>query len=497
MLSQVLWVAIALAMSSITARADDVHHAAPPLGDRAIGLAGAFTAVADDPSASFYNPAGLVDDDTAGFAGGLTLIEIERFTIEDGFVDTRGDSDLKFRSRGFLPAFASTKIAFGEDSNGRNRVALAYSVFSLRSARVFDILLRGGTIDASITDSVRIEQNNREVFHGLSAAYRINKDWSIGGTLYLRIKSLGHAESQLLSRGGVRDDSTGLFQEADSLVRLSRLSARLFDLVPRFGVLYRRANRWSFGLATQLPAFRLRARGSAREQIVQSMQSMGPDQGNTDFAFVEDRSATIRDPVPLSFSLGAAWRRKGRVLYSADASVFAPVSGGERVAIDTESDGSTPVLGLYFDNETRREWVGNLAFGAERVLSDIVTVRGGLFTDFSSAPRIPSRPDAYQVEKIHRFGLSASFGFRFAGLSLNVGSAARFGWGRAVGVDGFTVDTSPQYVRRQARQRVFVFTISGAAAAARAVSRYATGETEVAGDPEAADAPNEQEGETE
>ena len=43
----------------------------PPLGDRAIGLAGAFTAVADDPSATYYNPAGLVLQGGGGFAGGL------------------------------------------------------------------------------------------------------------------------------------------------------------------------------------------------------------------------------------------------------------------------------------------------------------------------------------------------------------------------------------------------------------------------------------------
>ena len=41
---------------------DDTHHQDYPLGSRAVGLGGAFTALASDASGIFYNPAGLVED---------------------------------------------------------------------------------------------------------------------------------------------------------------------------------------------------------------------------------------------------------------------------------------------------------------------------------------------------------------------------------------------------------------------------------------------------
>src|SRR3954469_1042779 len=44
-------------------------QSAPPIGVRAAGMGGAFTAVADDGSAPFWNPAGLA----SGTFAGLTL----------------------------------------------------------------------------------------------------------------------------------------------------------------------------------------------------------------------------------------------------------------------------------------------------------------------------------------------------------------------------------------------------------------------------------------
>jgi long-subunit fatty acid transport protein len=41
--------------------ADDTQYQPFPIGGRALGLGGAFTAIADDASAIHYNPAGIVD----------------------------------------------------------------------------------------------------------------------------------------------------------------------------------------------------------------------------------------------------------------------------------------------------------------------------------------------------------------------------------------------------------------------------------------------------
>ena len=59
-----------LALSQGAARADDTHYRGIPIGAHSIALGGAFTGVADDGSAAYFNPAGLVLQSTFGIAGG-------------------------------------------------------------------------------------------------------------------------------------------------------------------------------------------------------------------------------------------------------------------------------------------------------------------------------------------------------------------------------------------------------------------------------------------
>ena len=42
-------------------RADDQHYQSFVVGDEAMGMGGAYTAIAADPSGGWYNPAGIVD----------------------------------------------------------------------------------------------------------------------------------------------------------------------------------------------------------------------------------------------------------------------------------------------------------------------------------------------------------------------------------------------------------------------------------------------------
>ena len=58
MLVRILVTAMASSMA-VTAQADQFHYHNLLIGPRAMGLGGAFGAVADDASGIYYNPAGL------------------------------------------------------------------------------------------------------------------------------------------------------------------------------------------------------------------------------------------------------------------------------------------------------------------------------------------------------------------------------------------------------------------------------------------------------
>jgi hypothetical protein len=61
-------VVVALALS-LAAAPPVSAQSAPPIGVRAAGMGGAFTAVADDGTAPFWNPAGLASGAFAGTDG--------------------------------------------------------------------------------------------------------------------------------------------------------------------------------------------------------------------------------------------------------------------------------------------------------------------------------------------------------------------------------------------------------------------------------------------
>ena len=74
------------------AQAQDGRLVSQLFGDRAFGLGGAFTALADDPSAAFYNPAGLAMGGDKMFAGSLQVFDQETLSLDGDFVPRAGSN---------------------------------------------------------------------------------------------------------------------------------------------------------------------------------------------------------------------------------------------------------------------------------------------------------------------------------------------------------------------------------------------------------------------
>jgi len=80
----VVWSCLCLVAPA--ARADDTHYQNQLLGERALGMGGAFTAVASDPTASFYNPGGLAMSLPSSVSASLNVYGVEHRVVEGGFV---------------------------------------------------------------------------------------------------------------------------------------------------------------------------------------------------------------------------------------------------------------------------------------------------------------------------------------------------------------------------------------------------------------------------
>ncbi|MEO0815174.1 MAG: UPF0164 family protein, partial [Myxococcota bacterium] len=106
-----LWVSLLLcaAFTASPAHADDTHYQDFVVGGRAVGLGGAFTALADDPSGVFYNPAGIADVEETNLQVSASLYGFERGGIGDRVgVPVPGveDLDIEFTELIVVPASA-------------------------------------------------------------------------------------------------------------------------------------------------------------------------------------------------------------------------------------------------------------------------------------------------------------------------------------------------------------------------------------------------------
>lgn len=100
---QLLKVAGAAALAAVwapAALADFYHYEDILIGDHAMGLGGAFTAVADDASAIHYNPAGLARIKSVEISGSVTALYASRSKIEGLF-----DTDYHRQSTAIVPVF--------------------------------------------------------------------------------------------------------------------------------------------------------------------------------------------------------------------------------------------------------------------------------------------------------------------------------------------------------------------------------------------------------
>ena len=68
-------------MQPLSCRADENHYSNQLIGYRAAGLGGAYTAISDDPSGLYYNPAGIVYAQTSNLSASVNAFQCRRKNV--------------------------------------------------------------------------------------------------------------------------------------------------------------------------------------------------------------------------------------------------------------------------------------------------------------------------------------------------------------------------------------------------------------------------------
>ncbi|MCB9621991.1 MAG: outer membrane protein transport protein [Sandaracinus sp.] len=461
---------VLLGLASI-ARADEVHDQTFLVGERALGMGGAATGVADEPSAVYYNPAGLVLVPGDALAANLSINAYDRRVVEDGYGSPIGTRDLRTTSRPGVPLFASTVKRFGRRlESGERAHAFAFSTVTPSQVRLrWEIDVDDEA--TGVSESLFVEHERRVTFLGPSLGLRLRDDLAIGLSAFLVSTRLRHREDSTVVTDVRFDPELGVYRNDTLSVRETRANALTRHALFRLGVMWMPKPAWRIGLMFQPPGIELTDRASLRDR--RSFADLLASPPYATYSLTEAKGLSAAQPIPWELRVGASWAPSDALTLALDVSTYGRVRRTQ-VFGTPEADpltGAVPQPGDYVVQTSRRRTNVNVSFGVESVVANKVPLRFGFFTDRSAAPDVPAQTDVYTHPQVNRYGASFSVGYRSERYDVSVGTAVLYGRGDALRTNPFGPDDpTSTYLRADARERAVYFFLSGARQAA---SRYA------------------------
>jgi hypothetical protein len=440
-----------------SARAQGASYQNHLVGERALGLAGAFVGVADDPSAIFHNPGGIASIDTSALAGSLWAVVRGARNLENGYRTALGDASLDFSSALSLPLFLSGVVKFGNKSADELRPhALGAALFSpqQKDYRFVDQLE-----DAGGVDRLEVRHGDSSRWLGLSYGYRPRYGLSLGLSAFLAGRSLSHDEVEIRAREQLPAEST----VGSTVTRAGTLQVDTQHLMLRVGTLLHVTHELHAGIMLQVPGIELS--GSADAEYLDT--SVGPEP--TQISIQRNTGMEGNLPVPWELRMGITILRPPDALLTLDLSLFGPVGSGSD-PVDLVSEDAR--LGLFVAPRTHTRPSLRCALGFETVLGGIVPLRGGAFFQRSAAPELPETSDVYMVDHIGYVGAAFSVGLRTGGYDFAIGATAEIGWGDGLAlVRGADPAAPPSYALSSLEESRFMIFIGGARSAVRTLVR--------------------------
>ncbi len=398
------WVrtAIAIALTIIAvpriAIGDDTHYVDFPIGGRAVGLGGAFTALANDPSGVFYNPAGLVDQHRASIQVSTNLYGLE---IADSFFNAVGrvtDLDTVSTELNVIPSSAAFSGVLKTGPDGEPTASYGFGVFvpSSRSLNVqtFSEIADPDTLCTTVTYNRSL--SDRLFLLGAGHGQRLNQTWSIGASFYMTYRTFRESEDVSCSAGSNR------FSTAVTNVNLAvaALSAKL-------GIKGRWPNGWRVGATVSSPSVRIHDVATVSVRRGSALGETSPDFFARELTGLE--ADTRFSP---EVRVGAAYVIPKTATFALDATFHA---GTSYELYSLPANESAVRDAITTSRLITRNPIVNVAVGAEYLFVKEFSTALGLFTNLSTAPEIEGRVgDTFSQDRlphVHAAGGSLVFGF--------------------------------------------------------------------------------------
>lgn len=404
------------------ARADDTHHHDYPVGGRSLGLGGAFTALGDDPSGIFFNPAGTVDITLSAIQVSTNLYGLEMSDGLFGALDRVQDLDTVMAELNIIPSGAGGVHVLERGVDGRPQTVLGLGVFipSYRSSvrqSLTNLADDGGSNCRTL--AYRRDITDRTAHAIASLGYRVTPRLSLGISATAIYRGLRDTEETSCFSLQNADGISEGFYSAETNLNLTVISL-LLGLSAKLQL----SDRWFVGASLSSPS--LRAYGSASLRVQRGMA----DEEDRGFSIHELNRLSADTAFGGTLRVGGAYVIREKFTMAADLALYA---GSDYTLFQVPVDDRKLPSAITLVRRVDRRPVVNANLGAEYYLWPTVTLAGGLYTNFSSAAKIPGPIGAHrskdQLPHVHTFGSSLVLGYIGEHTVTRVGGTLSLGQG--------------------------------------------------------------------
>ncbi len=400
------------ALFPLEVQAGEFHYRDIFVGARAAGMAGAMVGLADDPTAAWYNPAGLAHADHENVTLNATAVLYKQLTLE-GYLG----QDVELTSTASLPVASAVTAPFL-----RGRIAFAGVTPSADAFRVNRPIDNPSAESGLVSARIDRERFDDTYMAGVAYGQQIAEELDIGLAGYYVFRRFRDLDSEYrLARAA---DPTGMiayrrFSDRSGISHGAMLALSL--LYHPFGP----EGRLRAGLTVRTGANISDSSSAVEERFLGFSDPTPSDPGRIRF----DRQPveTAQDGVsriPPSLELGASFRLRENWIVAADAVLH---SFAEYTS---------------FGRRIEKDAIWNASLGSELTPVDGITVRAGVFTNRTAASESTAFGENLQPDSYDQYGGTA--GVTWSREKTSFILAVRAGW-----MSGTATVTSPLGVASQ------------------------------------------------
>ena len=408
-----------------SARADIFHYNNVLVGERAIGLGGAYTAVADDASGVYYNPAGIAFAQSNDISGSGNAYYKKSLSYED----VLGSQDYVEEASGtfspflgilnkldrFLPGLVGAFAMYTSDTELLNQND-RWPVVGVATSTTQATALYG------FHRTVQLRTSTSHM--ALAAGYRMSGRLSVGfGLRSTMVDELSQDFQQ--SALWTVDIASEKIVKTETKYNNNRSSLKATGVEPSFGAQMALGQAFTVGISMRKGAFLSQEYTQAADTLtVTKEDATGVTAATVPSATTETPSVAdtkVSNPLgslPGEVRVGAAWFASPRLLVAGDLSYYDPATNGKI---------------SYF----KRQAVLNYAIGTEYYVTPSIAVRAGGFTNRDSRPDL-TKGKTGQTAHIDFVGGSLFLAYIQPNSQISVGAVMQQGSGKSQKLAGKT-----------------------------------------------------------